>query len=252
MKPALQSSSPRYPDNWSALHLGEELKRIADEKLYEMSRKMFGYYLVKLGNLSSELVLPECPIKHKVNVSRQIASVDTSSSATNIVGDSSDLPFAERSIDAFVLAHELDFAQDPHHVLREVDRCMMPDGHIVIIGFNPVSLTGGAKWLPLKQSSYLHDARCFSANRVKDWLNLLGYQVVQEQSYIHSPLFFESSINLDSHWSRFASKYLRYLASVYLIVGKKREFPLSLIKPAWQLKTRFTPVGASMRSATSD
>lgn len=252
MEPALRIPRPRYPDNWGALYLGETLKRLADQRLGDISRKLFGYYLVKLGNLSSELQLPECPIKHKINFFRHIGYPASNEFAMNIVGEPLALPFAERCIDAFVIAHELDFSHDPHQLLREVDRCIMPDGHIVIIGFNPISLTGAAKWLSIRKNNYLRDARCFSAGRVKDWLSLLGYQITQVQYYVHSPLVFEGAIDLDSYWSRFANKYLPFLASVYLIVGKKCEFPLSLIKPTWQIKTRFTPVGASMRVASSN
>ncbi len=242
MKPALRTRPPKYPNNWNALHLGDELKSIANEKLAASCRQMFGYHLVKLGNLSSQLNLSECPIKHRTSVT------DTGSSHGGIIANSAQLPFSDRSVDAFVLAHELDFSQDPHQILREVDRCIVPDGYIAILGFNPISLPGCLKWTPLKQGNVLHDARFFSVHRIKDWLSLLGYQIVEEQFYIHSTLFFETRIDLNSRWSQFASKYLPFMASVYLIVGKKREFPLSLIKPAWKLKTRFSPVGASMRN----
>lgn len=246
MTPALRSHPPRYPNSWKALHLGDDLKRITDEQLASVSRQLFGYHLVKLGNLSSELNLSDCPIKHRINVA------DQASTNAGVISKSFELPFAERCIDAFVLAHELDFSQDPHQVLREVDRCMMPDGHIVIVGFNPFSLPGCLRWLPFKNNNMLHDARFFSAHRVRDWLSLLGYQIIDEQRFVYSSLFFESQINSDSWWYRFASKYLPFFSSNYLIIGKKREYPLSLIKPAWKLKTRFAPVGASMRNATSE
>ncbi|MCY7297007.1 class I SAM-dependent methyltransferase [Alteromonas sp. a30] len=245
MKPALVPKLPKYPKNWQALHLGKDLQAVAELKLAEPSRQMFGYHLVKLGSLSSQLALDNCPIQHKINVT----SFDFNS--PSVIAEPGWLPFASRSIDAFILAHELDFAQDPHQVLREVDRCMMPDGHVAILGFNPVSLPGCLKWTPFKHQNVLHDARFFSAHRVKDWLSLLGYQIVDEQFYIHSTLFFEKKIDLNSKWAKFASRYLPFMASVYLIVGKKREFPLSLIKPKWELKTRFATVGASIRSATT-
>jgi len=53
-----------------------------------------------------------------------------------------ELPFASQSIDLLVLPHALEFADDPHHVLREVERVLMPEGQLVISGFNPISLWG--------------------------------------------------------------------------------------------------------------
>lgn len=242
MKPALQSQRPVCPNQWQALHLGTQLKNITEQKLVTPTRQFFGYHLVRLGNLSSELALSECPIKHRINV------VNQQTAERGVVAESSQLPFANNSIDAFVLAHELDFAQDPHQIMREVDRCIVPDGHVAIVGFNPVSLPGCLKWLPLNSARHLQSANFFSPHRIKDWLSLLGYQIIEEQFYLHSSFVFETSLDVDGRWAGFAQKYLPLLASVYLIVGKKREFPLSLVKPSWQLKTRFSPVGASVRN----
>ena len=52
------------------------------------------------------------------------------------------LPFAAGSVDLVVLPHVLEFAANPHQVLREVERVLVPEGHVVIAGFNPVSLFG--------------------------------------------------------------------------------------------------------------
>ena len=51
-----------------------------------------------------------------------------------------ELPIATQSIDLVLLPHVLEFAEEPHAVLREVDRVMMPEGRLVIVGFNPWSL----------------------------------------------------------------------------------------------------------------
>ena len=52
------------------------------------------------------------------------------------------LPFPSDSIDLVVLPHSLEFAPDPHLMLREVERVLRPEGRIVITGFNPASLWG--------------------------------------------------------------------------------------------------------------
>jgi hypothetical protein len=41
-----------------------------------------------------------------------------------------------------VLPHALELARDPHHALREVERVLVPEGRVVISGFNPASLWG--------------------------------------------------------------------------------------------------------------
>lgn len=202
---------------------------------------MFGFHMVKIGDLSAQMQLPQCAIKHVVSLS------DTQAPHVSVVGKAEEMPFAERSVDAFVLAHELDFARDPHQILREVDRCIMPNGHVIIVGFNPFSLAGIAKWMPLKRGSYLHDAGFFSTARVKDWLSLLGFQVIQQHQLLFSDLLLERSINPESQIQKFAEKYLPFLSSVYILIAQKRELPLSLIKPKWRPKPKFAAIGASTR-----
>ena len=46
------------------------------------------------------------------------------------------------SLDLVVLPHALELARDPHLALREVERVLVPEGRVVIIGFNPASLWG--------------------------------------------------------------------------------------------------------------
>jgi ubiquinone/menaquinone biosynthesis C-methylase UbiE len=41
---------------------------------------------------------------------------------------SHELPIATQSVDLVVLPHVLEFAEEPHAILREVDRVMMPEG----------------------------------------------------------------------------------------------------------------------------
>ena len=145
-----------------------------------------------------------------------------------------------------------DFAQDPHQILREVDRVMMPNGQVAIVGFNPFSLAGVLKFLPINPKQILHDARFFSAMRIKDWLHLLGFEVMEHQHLVFSELFFERKVDADSRWQIWCQKYLPIFSSLYVIVAKKRVMPLSLIKPKWKPKPNFSVVGASMREVEAN
>lgn len=233
MRPAFTHRKPRYPKSWQELPCGEQIRDLLTESLRQASRHWFGYHLVKLGALSAELNLPDCPISHQVAVTGGAAA------SASVLARSRELPLQKRSVDAFVLAFELDFAQDPHQILREVNRAIMPDGHLVLVGFNPLSPAGLAKYLPFRRASLLHDARCFSTMRIKDWLNLLGFEIIEEQGLLHSELLFERHLNPDSRWQRWACRYWRWFGSVYVLVAKRRELPLSLIRPKWSPKPAF-------------
>ena len=219
----------------------EALKTVYEHELAPIMQKCFGYHLVKLGELSQALRLDTCPIKHQVCHSYH------NNPSAGVVAKPTELPYKEKSVDAVLMTHVLDYASDPHHILREVDHCLIPNGHLVLVGFNPYSLAGAGKWLPIRKHNPLHQARFFSRSRVRDWLSLMGYQVTEEKRFIFSELLFSRERQKNPKWHRLAQKHLSFFASVYILVAKKQEFPLSLIKPVWKPVPKFSPVGASLR-----
>jgi SAM-dependent methyltransferase len=234
MRPALIKNHPSKPQLWQDLPLGDELKCLIEKEIAEVSRKFFGYHLVRLGHLSSQIELASCPIKHQINIT------SNSQAYTSLVATPDDLPLSENSVDAFLLAHELDFSKDPHQILREVDRAIMPNGYLVITGFNPLSLCG--------LDNILHEARFFSCARVKDWLQLLGFEIVDVKHLLFNELFLQRKLKASSKWSQWCYQYLPLLTSMYVIIARKREIQLSMITLKWKAKTKFSTVGASVRN----
>lgn len=241
MRLAYRSKPPGYPESWAQLPAGEAIKDAVQTVSNSFSARIFGYHLVKLGTLSSEIALNKCNVKH------QIRQTPVQVDATSVLSLSTELPYVENSIDGFLLANELDFCQDPHQLLREVDRCITQDGYIILSGFNPYSLTGIGKYLPLKRGNLLHDARFFSSGRVKDWLQLLGYEIIETRHIMFSMLFIKKQFSLPASWHNRITRYFPWCSSVYVILARKRVIPMTTIKPAWKLKPRFSAVGASMR-----
>jgi SAM-dependent methyltransferase len=97
------------------------------------------------------------------------------------------LPFPNASIDLVVLPHTLELARDPHQTLREVERVLVPEGRVVILGLNPTSLWGLRQRLGhLRRSMgfarqrglFLPQSGEFIGYwRARDWLRLLGFEV---------------------------------------------------------------------------
>ncbi|WP_438862570.1 methyltransferase domain-containing protein [Neptunicella sp.] len=242
MKPAYLSDKPVYPRSWQQLPLGEHIAQLTEQVIKRKCRQFFGYHMVQLGDLSCQLDLSECPIQHRI---LQTCKMNNGSRLLSL---SESLPYQENSIDAFVLAHELDFAADPHQILREINYAIIPNGHLVISGFNPFSFAGIGRLLPFKGDSVLHQARFFSAGRIKDWLQLLGFEILSDQRMLHSEILFERQSMPSSSWQMFGEKYLPLLGSIYVITAKKRESTLTMIKPKWKVGRQFSPVGASVQA----
>ncbi len=240
MKPALAYNEPTEPESWQDLPNGQLIASSIEQQLLPWWSRLFGYHLLKLGNLSGYIDSSQAMIKHQVKVS---ANADQA----NVVAEIDDLPFLEHSIDVCLLNHCLEFSVDPHHILREADRVLIPNGHIIISGFNPFSLAGLNKLLPFRRQELPWQGRFFTPMRVKDWLNLLGYEIIEDQRFLHTSLHSQVIVNSwwRSHWQNFASKYLPTLGSVYIIIAKKRVHPLTPIRPKWKLRPQFNPVKVS-------
>lgn len=93
------------------------------------------------------------------------------------------LPFAEKSVDACLLAHSLPWCDDPHRLLREADRVLIDDGWLVISGFNPMSLMGLRKLVPVLRRTPPYNSRMFTLMRQLDWLSLLNYEVLYQSGF---------------------------------------------------------------------
>jgi ribonuclease HI len=75
----------------------------------------------------------------------------------------------------------LEFAVKPHQVLREVERVLVPEGHVLIAGFNPISLFGLKRLVAGKCGAYPWRGQ-FCRRRLKDWLALLSFETGSQAS----------------------------------------------------------------------
>ena len=198
--------------------------------------------MLKLGNLSGELATSESPIKHQVCVAEQ-------GLFTGVIADVDELPFYEHSVDACILSHCLEYHSDPHHILREAHRTLIPGGYIVITGFNPFSLCGLAQLLPFSRQKLPWTGRFFTPSRVKDWLNLLGFEIISDERFIHSSLARGNRLSRFAAWRSFGQQYLKPMGSVYMLVVGKRVAPLTPIKPKWHARPQFSPVKAGRQTS---
>ncbi|WP_279205210.1 class I SAM-dependent methyltransferase [Obesumbacterium proteus] len=212
MKPAQITRMISPPLSWSEIPWGEYYRAALEQQLAPWWPKLFGYHLLKIGTLSSQLSTEKCGISHQV-------SVGVKGDNLQVMADPCSLPFAAKSVDACVLAHTLSFASDPHRILREVDRVLVDDGWLILTGFNPTSLIGLGKLVPKLRNGLPYSSRMFSMMRMQDWLQLLNYEVLYENRSQILP------------WNRcgglFLGKHLPVLGCLSVIVARKRTVPLT-------------------------
>jgi SAM-dependent methyltransferase len=156
-----------------------------------------------------------------------------------------ELPFAPQSLDLVVLPHALEFAEDPHQILREVERVLIPEGQLLLTGFNPASLWGmrqalgrtlGAPFLP-------HAGQFLGLPRLKDWLKLLGFEVNRGRFGCYRPAFHsEKWMERFGFMDVAGDRWWPICGAVYMISAIKRVPSMRLLGPAW--KERKAPAPA--------
>ncbi len=150
------------------------------------------------------------------------------------------------SVDAVLLPHILEVSADPHAILREVDRILRPDGHLVILGFNPISWWGLRRILARGRfpPGVQH---MISERRLRDWLSLLSFSVLRASFYFSTAPIRRGASPRKTivplrQWSGFSG--------CYILVARKEMFTMTPVRPSWKRHKRL--VGGLVNPTTRD
>ena len=165
----------------------------------------------------------------------------------DLVTHAAALPFPAASLDLVLLPHTLELSADPHAVLREVERVLVPNGRVIVSGLNPASWWGmrqyrahAATRLGLGQTRlarlYLPEAGAFIGPwRLCDWLRLLSFEVEAIERGCYRPAVRSERWLQRFDWmDRLGPRWWPLLGAVYFIVAVKRVRGMHLLGPAWR------------------
>jgi SAM-dependent methyltransferase len=144
-----------------------------------------------------------------------------------------ELPFDTACLDLVLIPHVLEFSEQPHQILREVERVLMPEGSLVISGFNPRSLWGMRRVMGRKKC-YPWNGHFISLPRIKDWLALLGFEVVGGRFAAYAPPFRKTKwLERYAFMEAAGDRWWAVSGGVYFLHAIKRVPGMRLIKPQW-------------------
>ncbi len=144
------------------------------------------------------------------------------------------LPFASASVDLVVLPHILEFDANPHQILREVERVLVPEGSVVVTGFNPFSLWGARSRLSRRAALPPWGGRYISVPRLKDWFALLGFETRTGAFGCYAPAVAQEKwLRRFSFLELAGDRWWPIAGAVYVIQAIKRQHGMRLITPIW-------------------
>lgn len=264
-------TTPRPPPSskidlhdWFLTPPGQYLLNWEREQVDNCVADVFGYHALQLGVPQLDALrtnrMPHRWLATEHGLPRASAAMPGSSNANPVALQThfSALPFSAHSLDLLVLPHSLELSDDPHATLREVERVLVPEGRVVICGFNPVSL-----WGFLQHRGHVYRRMGFSnlflpttgefigVRRLRDWLNLLGFEVEVVRFGCYRPGVKTTKWLQRFEWmDRIGAKWWPIFGSSYLIVAVKRVRGVRLMGASWKSVPRAVARPVSIANRT--
>ncbi len=248
-----------YCSSWYKTLAGKTALDQLDEHCADLMSEMFGYYAIETGFLSGKHdLLASSRIaagfslvnKGNENLTQNVAKNTAKNTAKNVIENNDisvissveQLPVATDNIDLVVASHVLESSEDPHQVLREIDRVLVPEGHCILIGFNPFAISRLAPQVSKlarrgykSKQSVKEMYKLRSAHRVRDWFSLLGFEVVDVHYMGFRPNVKNPKLFNSFNWLDKAGEYIGpALGKLYVFHVKKQVIAMRPYKKVWK------------------
>jgi SAM-dependent methyltransferase len=217
---------------WFDSPLGRSLQGMEAHHLRAVLPNLYGTVAAQLGQIGQLDLMDAC-----IAPTRILLDHHASPDRCVVRGLPEALPLDTKSADVLILPHTLDFCDDPHQVLREVSRVLRPEGHVVILGFNPMSLWGFRRFIARRPRAAPWCGKFFLLSRIKDWLALLDFETTHgTMLYYRPPLRNEGFMHRLHFLDRMGDRWWPMMAGVYLVVAKKRVVGVTPLPLSWKTK----------------
>lgn len=218
---------------WFATPLGRSLEAHEANRLRDVLPNLYGAVALQLGSIGPLDLLDSAAAPKHIMLDQSAVSA-----AVSVYGTPEQLPFDSKSVDVVLLPHTLDFCDDAHSVLREVMRVLTPEGHAVILGFNPISLWGLRRMFARRPRAMPWCGSFFSLSRIKDWLALLDFQVTHGMMlYYRPPMQHEGAMHRMHFFDKAGDRWWPLMAGVYMVVAKKRVVGVTPLPVEWKKRS---------------
>jgi len=214
--------------DWLTTPLGEALLLQEARVVEEALDGIFGEHCLQLGLWGDNRTFLRF-----TRTQRCALIAETAHGEPAAVAEMHRLPVETDSLDAVLMPHTLDYSDRPHAILREVDRVLRSNGHIVILGFKPGGLWGLRRLVPGAGMPPGAD-NLISDRRLRDWLQLLDMRIQTTSRYFFRWPLPGNKARGTSKWERRGQAWWPELAACYMLTAQKRVSTLTPVRPLWR------------------
>ncbi len=154
-----------------------------------------------------------------------------------LVSEPAALALQSDSVDVMLLPHTLEFASNPHDVLREAARVLAGEGELLVLGFEP--LGGWTLRHTFTRGGFPPGrVRTIAAQRLADWLKLLGFEVGDAERFLYAPpLAGLKTGQARAVFERIGRRAWPRFSGVYLLHARKRVLTMTPVRLRNRLRT---------------
>lgn len=214
------------PIDWYATPRGEYVLNWERAQFDSAVEDVFGFVAVQVGAAGLDfLAANRIPFRTYIGAE----------AGCSVRSEPCALPIASQSVDLIVLPHVLEFSESPHQILREAERVLRPEGHIVISGFNPLSLWGAQRILAHRRGEYPWSGDFIGLLRLRDWLKLLGFELNGGRFGCYAPPFRSSTwLQRSAFMESAGDRWWPIAGGIYVVRAVKRVHGMRLVRPGWK------------------
>jgi hypothetical protein len=209
--------------------------------------RLSGQYLLILGNLMDQLKLVErCRLISRLWITENDNILTTHpshlsakllKSVQHIRADYRALPIIPNSMDAILLPHVLESEASSEDILQEVEIALKPEGSLVILGLNPISLLGCRIALASNSKNTIESEKPRFKNMSQwcDWLGKRNFEVYWKRKLFYRPPINHSKWLSKLTWlERIGSILCPWFGGAYVLLARKRLFGITPLRAKWK------------------
>lgn len=231
---------------WFARPPGSLLAQLERQTMDRLLPRMFGYHIGQIGSIGAEPYYRHSPISHQLLL--QVEEEENDAASLRCRTDA--LPIRAESMDVVILPHTLEFTEMPHRLLRECERILIGEGHLIIMVFNPWSLCGLWRLFLAWRDVPPWNGHFYRHARIKDWLSLLDLELIHSERVFYRPPLRQVSIMRRLGFLEKLGRYCwPYFGGVHIMVARKRVVPLTPLKVSWRSRRRMITSGVAEPTA---